>query len=316
MKNKKFLSIFTLGIFCSFTTNIQAYLTDTGDAAFNFWADQGWVTIGSDDGIKYGHGGQDFDTEYLFFKYDYGATDAFSDDTISIGLQTGFDVNTGYVRYGSQDYWGGDLALSFDNDVATSGGSTTMSNTYEYAVDFGLRTKDRYNNTVQSMTSGGSNGYDQAGLYKILTGTEANALNPVFSTGDHLLWDKDINYTSSNPFAMDEGQLLQALSFTKVESGSTLGTPGLNAFGKIGDGFYRTVTFQADKVLASAGAFTVDAHWTMSCGNDAINGSFDVAGYTPPGGGTPVPEPSVLALFSIGSLSMGFMGLRRRKISV
>ena len=59
--------------------------------------------------------------------------------------------------------------------------------------------------------------------------------------------------------------------------------------------------------------FTVDAHWTMSCGNDSINGRFDITRSNT--GGNPVPEPSAIALMAIGSLSLGFAGYRRRKFN-
>ena len=108
---------------------------------------------------------------------------------------------------------------------------------------------------------------------------------------------------------MTDGDIKRGLSFT--ENNFDNSNVSDNGFGKIGDSFYRTVTFFASDVLASAGDFTVDAHWTMSCGNDEINARhFQQASI----GGNPVPEPSAFALMAIGSLSLGFAGYRRRKL--
>jgi hypothetical protein len=52
---------------------------------------------------------------------------------------------------------------------------------------------------------------------------------------------------------------------------------------------------------ALANADSIGLHWAMTCGNDTIEGEYNV------------PEPSVIALFGLGLLGLGFA--RRRKYS-
>mgnify|MGYP001087931620 CR=1 FL=1 len=261
----------------------QSAFADDGDnsvinRAYDFFTNtaNGWTQFADDDAhIGPGGGGQRFDTEYLFYKYNETSKD------LTIGLQTGFDVQDGEYN----GYYAGDLALSFDG--TTSG----PLNGYEYAVDFGLLTKDYYNtNTVGGNT--GVAGVDTAGLYQVSQ------------------WSNDIIYTASSPFAMETGALKTGLSENLTAAYDF--TDGVNNAG-IDSSFYRIVTFNLAGIVDTSNSFTVDAHWTMSCGNDTINGGFNIAGYTPPNG---VPEPSALALFAIGSLGMGFMGIRRKKPTV
>ncbi|WP_457573676.1 PEP-CTERM sorting domain-containing protein [Desulfolithobacter sp.] len=200
-----------------------------------FTADPTWIMIADDDGVgdngfvDPGWGGQDFDAEYLFYRLD--------GDTLSIGLQTGFDVEDGQVRHGNKWYYSGDLALSFDGDASN----------YEYAFDFGLYT-DSYYHTLGTT--------DPSGLYQV---TE---------------WNNDIAFADSAPFAMEEGDL--------ITTGST--SAGYDA---AEDSYYRIVSF--DISTLSLATFTgFDAHWTMSCGNDAIDGT------------APVPEPATMLLFGTG----------------
>ena len=83
----------------------------------------GWTVFanedltGSFDFVDPGFGGQRFDSEYLLYKLE--------GNSLSIGLQTGFDVITGHQVYNGGNYWAGDLFLNF-------GGSDN------FAVDFGF----------------------------------------------------------------------------------------------------------------------------------------------------------------------------------
>jgi len=226
---------------------------------YDFWATEGWTQFADDQGGAYG--GQAFDTEYFYYKYDEATKD------VSIGLQTGFDVVDGKQRYGNKNYYGGDLALSFDGNDSS----------YEYAVDFGLKTKDWNDHEVDA---GSGTGIDAAGLYQVTD------------------WNNNVYHAESSPFAMTDGSLLQGITF---------GQDG-NTRGQSGNSYYTTVTFNVASIVDTAEDFTVDSHWTMSCGNDHINGNFMVAGVS-----GNVPEPSILALFGIGSIGMGFAGYRRRK---
>ena len=237
----------------------------------------------ADSDIPSGQGGQRFDTEYLFYKYNK------DDKTLSLGLQTGFDIKDG--QYGN--YYAGDIALSFDGSTSGAKGAG-----FEYAVDFGLMTKDYYDlNKVSAAqdSSGNDTGIDvDGGLYEVS------------------LWNDDILHEEASPFAMDDGVIKSALTTNDYGYGYTDRVDNTTSYSNIYDkSYYRIVTFSLDGIVDLSKDFTVDAHWTMSCGNDQINGGFNIAGNQ--GGGNPVPEPSALALMAIGSISLGLSGYRRRK---
>ena len=79
--------------------------------------DSSWTQIASEDYVgpsgyvNPGYGGQDFDAEYLYYKL--------AGTTLSIGLQSGFNLVTGSVYYSGKTYYAGDLALSIDGNTST-----------------------------------------------------------------------------------------------------------------------------------------------------------------------------------------------------
>lgn len=131
---------------------------------------------------------------------------------------------------------------------------------YDYAIDFGFVTKDIHGQNVGN----GTGNQDAAGLYSVID------------------WNNDIYFGASSPFAMDEGVLVAS-------------TTGAN--GSSGSSYYRTASF--DLTALGFDVESISAHWTMSCGNDVIEGS------------TSVPEPSALLLMAGGLF--GLIGGRKLK---
>lgn len=209
-----------------------------------------------------GYGGQEFDAEYIFYRLD--------GNMLSVGIQTGFDIVDGHQRYNGRDYYAGDLALSFDSAVLGN------SSTYEYAIDFGLLTKGYSNTAINIGTN--SSGIDAAGLYAVSQ------------------WNNDIYFSSTAPFAMDEGSNTgQSVNFM---SGSEVVNGQLS--------YFQTASFDVSQLLAGSDVFELDAHWTMSCGNDAVDGHVVAE----------VPEPAALWMIMPGLLGlMGSVAVRRRKIT-
>ncbi len=250
---------------------------DNGNAGYG-GPSEDWV---DDNKVYPGYGGQGFDAEYLFYKLD--------GDILSLGLQTGFDIVDGKYRYYGRKYFAGDLALSFDGPSFDS-----ATDVYSHAVDFGLKTKDYFGHKVAAVggyhNGDNSNATDIAGLYSV---TDWN---------NHIILP---DHATSNPFAMDGGFLEDNgvggtnYDFTSIDFGSSRLT--LN-----GDkSYYRQVSFDISDFRQGDGSLSVDAHWVMSCGNDAINGSIHES--------TAVPEPTTIALLGIGLAGLAGAETRRRR---
>ncbi len=232
----------------------------------------GWSEFANGDGtIGPGGGGQAFDAEYLFYKLE--------GNKLSIALQTGFDVADGQQEYGVGDiYYTGDLALSFDG---------AADGKFQYAIDFGLFTADYsgINNPVGNEVGGntGTAGIDFAGLYSVDENTGWS--NGVYS-----------GYSASAPLAMETGVLVGNLIDNIY---------GIEEPNGVKTSYYRIVSFDINSIseILPGNSFELEAKWTMSCGNDTIQGSFqDVA---------PVPEPTTMLLLGAGLLGIG--GMRRKK---
>ena len=252
------------------STSVHAEVISTLNNSF--WT---VLTNGSEDQTTYkltpGYGGQFFDAEYLLYNYDS------SSHVLSLALQTGFDVTgDNKIQFSNDYYWGGDLALSFDG--ITLGDSST----YEYAIDFG-QASGGYSDRSSGVASLGSNA---AGLYKVNSWPANN----------------EIHFQASNPFVMTSGSLDAAVTFGEGSGVNLSGAEGGNS-----TSYYKTMSFDLDDIdgLVLSNISSFDAHWTMSCGNDAIDGFADI---------NAVPEPNVLLLLSTGLLGLiGSMAARRKR---
>ncbi len=215
-------------------------------------------------------GGQNYDHEDFFYIYDSSAK------TLSLGIQSGFDLSDG-----SQRGWKlGDLALSFDTD----GADVNTGIGYEHAVDFGHYTENDSGTPIDADNNG--DGYDVAGLYENVDWDNDTA--QTYHDGDEL----------AAPFAMDEGDIVDgAVSF--MDTGYDAGE----------DSWWSIVTFDVTDLLLPDGTLNVYAHISMECGNDVMNGNFNI-----PGGPSeiPVPEPSTVALLGIGLAGLAGATARRR----
>lgn len=185
-------------------------------------------------------------------------------NSLTVGLQTGFDIIDGMQTYSDgRDYFAGDIALSFD-------GADGSPSSYEYGIDFGFLTKGWSGAEVDSGDD--STGIDAAGLYAV-----DGWSNDVYR-GHHI----------SDPFAIDDGSFDRSITSTSGSSGTS---------------HYRTATFDLTGLVSTNDPFDLDAHWTMSCGNDYIDGHADDVS---------VPEPESIALLALGLIGLG---LARRRVA-
>lgn len=240
-------------------------------APLSVWDDT-WTQITAEETshprfVSPGTGGQAFDAEYLYYKVE--------NDHLYVGLQTGFDLTDGRYRETTSSWWGhtysttywtGDIALSFDGDDST----------YEYGIDFGYRVKDHDGDRV-----GPGRGKQTAGLYSVDT------------------WNTDILHPISSPFAIEEGGLLQ-----EAIEGENFGISDSyeHHTGPLGNEKSTYAWMAIDmNGLGLTSDFALDLHWTMSCGNDAIDGHVERI---------EVPEPGSFALMGLGLA--GLFAARRR----
>jgi len=125
------------------------------------------------------------------------------------------------------------------------------SSTYEFAIDFGFQTYGYYGTDLDDNTEG---------LYSVTS------------------WSDEVysGHSEATPFAMKEGTLQDAVAFSLLGSGSE------SVDGEMS--YYRAYEFDLSALGLIDGA-QLDAHWTMSCGNDEVNGQVDIP---------PVPLPGAV----------------------
>ena len=188
----------------------------------------------------------------------------YAENELYLGFQAGFDIVDGQQLHGGTTYYAGDLALSFDGDQ-----SAGDSSTWEYAIDFGWETKGYDGTTTYTHTSG---------LYQVTD------------------WDDSVyhGFTASNPFAMATGTLAGTGALGDQGSGYDSGA----------DSYWRIASISlADVGITAKEGFHLAAHWTMSCGNDAMTGATEVA---------PVPEPATMFLLGTGLIGLASISRRKR----
>jgi hypothetical protein len=160
-----------------------------------------------------------------------------------------------------------------------------MANSYEFGIDFGLFTADYNSSPVDTKISsidGLASGRDQAGVYRVNDG-EWNT-NLVNSFEDN-----------SSPFAMNH-------QWDGTGADPYLASLTLNTAGHEDQSYYRAVAFDMTQLGLNLNSLTMDVHWTMSCGNDNINGRQEIS----------VPEPGVLFLFATGLICL--VGIRKLQV--
>jgi len=175
-------------------------------------------------------------------------------------------VQTGFDISDGQQEEGGKTYYGGDLFVSFDGTPAADAADWEYALDFGWETRGYEGTQTYSHA---------AGLYRVTT------------------WDNSVyhGFTASTPFAMAAGDLVGELADGSAGYDSTAGS------------YWRIASISlAGLGVTAADGFNLAAHWTMSCGNDAMTGSVDIA---------PVPEPATMLLFGTGLVSLAGIGRRR-----
>ena len=158
---------------------------------------------------------------------------------LSLGLQTGFDIEDNEVIYGGvggKSYYGGDLFLSFDGDASTDGSNVTS---WEYVVDFGLYTED--------FVAGHKVDAD-------VNGVDDNAGDGL--DGEGVLRGKRVEYAyHCRPRGIESVSPWTAVPCNRGLLSNAAGYDDTH------DTYYRTVSFTLSDLELGYGFHHLDAHW-------------------------------------------------------
>jgi len=223
----------------------------------------GWTMLANDDGFRASDGYVNPGWGGQAFDAEYLFYHFNLDKTeLSIGLQTGFDIlHNPFLSDGTTANLEYTNSGYYAGDLALSFNNCDLA-TWEYGVDFGI--------TGQHDYDGDSIGAMSSGLYS------------------EIIWNNDVvnngtyDFTSSAPFAIESGTFVTGLTD--------------NTAALVGTSYYRTVSFVIPDGMDIQ---NIAAHWTMSCGNDVVEGC------------APVPEPQTLLLMGIGLLGLAFAGRKK-----
>lgn len=222
---------------------VAGFAASSANAALsNHWANNGFTMISNKDGVftqqansaNKLHENQvaEYDAQYLYFKRE--------GNTLTIGLQSRFNLKTGQEASQNESVDAGEIAFSFGGAST----NTTARNYYDYAVDFGLETWQMYGNRL-------SNAKD-AGVYT------------VSQNGWSQLNKQTATYNGGVFASKADSRTLKAALLSN------------NVF-KLGDDFARVVSFDLSKFgYTEQDKFQLNAYWTMACGNDTVWGSSQV----------------------------------------
>lgn len=278
---KKILSgvLFTFALACT-SQNVFAAPLSIFDSSWTNFTDTSETDITTESTVNPGIGGQQFDAEYLFYKV--------VGNYLYLGLQTGFDLINGKIRYNGQAYYAGDFALSFNNNGTN----------YNYAVDFGINPgtdngdEAFYKNPTWSTPK--NNFFTDSSPYerKLGTGIFADGLKDITKGSD-----------ISDTYQATETDYSNCI---KKDKNGNCQKYGKKTVTKTLTSYYTITQLDLTDILGDDWALnglTFGAHWTMSCGNDEIFGTATI---------DPVPEPATMLLFGTGLV--GFAGIARRRM--
>jgi hypothetical protein len=245
---------------------------------------------------------------------------------LAVGLCTGagnayadsFQINDGY--WGGDDHGYGDRigSSAFEvewMDITINGGIMTVDIKTNYrgndndgfsnlTTDFGdfFISTDGWNpDTSESfyLNDDHTTGEDWEYAFDVSTG------NLYAVTGNDILLSDDVmpaggwTFRNGQEFGIDGSSNLASLSSTA--NGNTAGS--------YAGGYY---SFQFDISNTDiATASQLGFHWTMSCGNDVIEGGITLPDYGPP---SDVPEPATVLLLGSGLTGLAFRRFRKKHI--